>query len=1434
MISVRIVLTDHYITPVNSQFDPVYSKLRHPIKQVPIIRIFGPNEEGKKVCLHLHGIFPYLLVKSPTDEIRYGEQLAQSLDMAINLSFEKGNTDTKHVHDINLVELLPIYGYHEKMVKFWKIEFYNPSIIRKAADLLLAGAVMNQEFQPHEAHVPFNLQFFIDYNLYGMNFILFNNACERNSSQITTNLSTASNQTTTISSIPRVSSCQLEYDVHIDDICNKPPQIGKGIANPGLQALWNGERTRRENLNINDRLTPPTSPERPRTNPFAAETRHQEKLKANIEKRPPPKDEEPPSSPLVNLDDTTIDLAQIERVNSMSQQVDDEVLVQMMVNDEISDSQGIENDSILAADVKQLDDEELLDDDDVHKTVVNNSVLTSDIESDSLNVLSPTLTVTSNEPSSQTSEQEREELKTYLQNFFTESTNTNDSISSKYCWLETTARPPVRKRTTNILHQKISSQIICQDIEDETPFVKLFSNIPEFVSKHYQRTDIQRTEEEKIDFYANQGTQWYGPLQPPPQPEHYKISISKSLKNEKNLSRKSRTNLLHKESTKTTAFLNKIGVESKSNSILNTSESFSNNTINIHLDKLKQPDLIHECQYLTIISFEIFCHTNESYAFALDKDEIFSIFYTIAYETLNGWKIQSSVLISTQHLRITKPNILEKSFRSLENKKIEFVNNELELIEEFSKIIQQSDPDIFVCFDMKLSLYYLIKRAKLKYNLDLLIKFSRIPEQQENVTRSRSHMAANGDDLPVIVGRILLDLWRILRSEITLNIYTFENAIYHVLHERVPHYDISLLSKWFIDEGLNPSFGLRDFVTLLDYGWTHSMGNFRLLYELDLINKTSEFARIYGIEFYHVLSRGSQYRVESMMIRLAKCLHFITVTPDNRQRLYMRAPECIPLTLEPISNIYFTPVAVLDFQSLYPSIIMAYNICYSTCLGRIDQLDKQGLFKFGCTSLTISDKVLSNLNLDTDIFCSPNGIAFVKRHIRRGILPVMLEEILATRVMVKNTMKLIDKKSTLYKTLDARQLCLKLIANVTFGYTSASFSGRMPCVEVGDTIVHTARTVLERAIDFIRTNPHFGGRVVYGDTDSLFIQFPHSTRAQAFEQSHLLVKALNQLYPSPIKIKFEKIYMQSVLASKKRYVGMSYEIVDQKQGKFDAKGIETVRRDTCLIVSKILQQSLKLLFQTKDVTRVRRYVQFECEKILTNRFNLLDFIFAKEYRGKTRYHPSAPVPALRIAIERAKTNPLAEPNQGERVPYVIGFNTELLNANLIDCVWTLDKVLQYKSQFKLNSMYYIKKQILPALDRCLALIGVNVFKWIDNLLIDVNSNDKQQGPILDENLHRNTLRQRCIVCLQLTTTPLCNECREEEDLSEIMIICETKANKLERQHANLQRLCLACSDRMDGWFQCSTMDCPIRFRLHKITQLMLHAQETRKFVYNEC
>ena len=71
----------------------------------------------------------------------------------------------------------------------------------------------------------------------------------------------------------------------------------------------------------------------------------------------------------------------------------------------------------------------------------------------------------------------------------------------------------------------------------------------------------------------------------------------------------------------------------------------------------------------------------------------------------------------------------------------------------------------------------------------------------------------------------------------------------------------------------------------------------------------------------------------------------------------------------------------------------------------------------------------------------------------------------------------------LNRMLDAQQLGLKLLANVTYGYTAANFSGRMPCVEVADSIVGKARETLERAVSLISSTPEWGGRVVYGDTD---------------------------------------------------------------------------------------------------------------------------------------------------------------------------------------------------------------------------------------------------------------------------------------------------------------------------------------------------------------
>src|ERR1700709_2748311 len=96
---------------------------------------------------------------------------------------------------------------------------------------------------------------------------------------------------------------------------------------------------------------------------------------------------------------------------------------------------------------------------------------------------------------------------------------------------------------------------------------------------------------------------------------------------------------------------------------------------------------------------------------------------------------------------------------------------------------------------------------------------------------------------------------------------------------------------------------------------------------------------------------------------------------------------------------------------------------------------------------------------------------YIKQTVRKSLLAKMLTEILDTRVMVKNGMKRDKHDKALQKLLNSRQLALKLIANVTYGYTSASHSGRMPCTEIADSIVQTGREILEKAIRLIQEDP---------------------------------------------------------------------------------------------------------------------------------------------------------------------------------------------------------------------------------------------------------------------------------------------------------------------------------------------------------------------------
>ena len=102
----------------------------------------------------------------------------------------------------------------------------------------------------------------------------------------------------------------------------------------------------------------------------------------------------------------------------------------------------------------------------------------------------------------------------------------------------------------------------------------------------------------------------------------------------------------------------------------------------------------------------------------------------------------------------------------------------------------------------------------------------------------------------------------------------------------------------------------------------------------------------------------------------------------------------------------------------------------------------------------------------------------------------------------------------------------------------------------------------------------------------MFVLLKGRSRREAFHIGNEIVSAISAMNPNPVVLKMEKVYQPCFLLTKKRYVGYSYESPDQSKPRFDAKGIETVRRDTCDAVSKTMEQSLRLYFEHQDIDKV--------------------------------------------------------------------------------------------------------------------------------------------------------------------------------------------------------------------------------------------------------
>jgi DNA polymerase elongation subunit (family B) len=235
-----------------------------------------------------------------------------------------------------------------------------------------------------------------------------------------------------------------------------------------------------------------------------------------------------------------------------------------------------------------------------------------------------------------------------------------------------------------------------------------------------------------------------------------------------------------------------------------------------------------------------------------------------------------------------------------------------------------------------------------------------------------------------------------------------------------------------------------------------------------------------GLQTQHVLDRGVQSWVFSKLLRKGKCgsgPHFLYyVFPYDPQRFSANASSRKEnyeggKVMDPISGYYEDPTAVLDFSSLYPSIMQAHNLCPSTLV------DQETIRRNGF----VRGRDVHNVHKGGEFW-------FLDTRIRHGLLPQLLDDLLGARARTKRAMKR-EKDPWRRAMLNARQLSIKVVANSTYGFMGAEM-GILPCKPVAATVTARGREMIMTTKDAIekRFQRSKGwvcdSQVVYGDSVS--------------------------------------------------------------------------------------------------------------------------------------------------------------------------------------------------------------------------------------------------------------------------------------------------------------------------------------------------------------
>ena len=487
-------------------------------------------------------------------------------------------------------------------------------------------------------------------------------------------------------------------------------------------------------------------------------------------------------------------------------------------------------------------------------------------------------------------------------------------------------------------------------------------------------------------------------------------------------------------------------------------------------------------------------------------------------------------------------------------------NTEEKMLLAWRDFLEKVDPDVIIGYNIaNFDFPYLLDRAKhLKCTkFPYFTRLHNLHSQAKDQSFSSKQMGNRESKATNTNGRLQLDLLQLVQRDHQLRSYTLNSVCAHFLGEQKEDVHHTMITELFNG---TPESRRRLAVYCLKDAYLPQ----RLMDKLMCLVNYTEMARVTGIPFMYLLARGQQVKFISQLFRKALEQHLVipNIRTETSDEQYEGAT-----VIEPSRGFYDVPVATLDFASLYPSIIQAHNLCYTTLLNRT-AVEKMGLVK------------------GEDYIVTPNGDLFCTAKIRKGLLTQILEELLGARKRAKKELAL--ETDTFKKAvLNGRQLALKVSANSVYGITGATV-GKLPCLAIASSTTSYGRQMIEKTREevlakyTVKNHYEFDAEVIYGDTDSVMVKFGSKDLKTVMKLGQEAAEHVSSKFPKPIKLEFEKVYFPYLLINKKRYAGL-YWTTPEKYDKMDSKGIETVRRDNCRMVQTVIETILRKILIDQDV-----------------------------------------------------------------------------------------------------------------------------------------------------------------------------------------------------------------------------------------------------------